>query len=990
MLVLFLVEMAIGQPADPGLVGWWKLDESSGTIAADSSGQGTDGTVEGNPIWLPAGGMVDGALQFNGVDDQVTVADAGDFGITDAMSVAVWMEIVDAPRAFEYVWGYDAYPTVRLMGSSAGSTTFRFIYRVGVPDINADLGGAGWHHVVCVADGTNCFVYVDGSLANQGEQLGDIDTHTNWRIGNAYGDETRRFTGKLDDVRVYNRALSSSEVKILFDPISAAKSSEPLPNHEATDVPPDDVVLSWTPGTYVLTHDVYFGTSFDDVKSATATADPAGVYMGSQDLNAYATVPLKLGQIYYWRVDEISGPPDYTIHKGDVWQFTVEPVAYTIPGTSITATASSSNSVNEGPENTVNGSGLDPNGLHSSASTSMWLSSIADPNVAWIQYEFDRVYKLHEMWVWNHDTTTELGFGLGIKDATIAYSVDGVKWTTFGATHEFTQGPGAAGYAHNTAVDLAGVAAKYVKITAESNWGDMLNQYGLSEVRFFYVPVWAREPHPHSGATGISIGTMAQPADVILGFRAGREAAKHNVYLSTDQQAVIDGTAGATAVMEASHGPLPLDLGTTYYWRVDEVNEAEIATTWQGELWNFTTQEFFVVDDFEDYNDYPPDEIFSTWVDGWEIPTNGSTVGYSDPDFVNGEHFAETVIVHGDKQSMPFLYDNSVGYSEATMSLATGRDFTIRGAGVLSLWFIGDSANAAERMYVALNGNALVYNDNPNVAQIDTWAEWTIDLKAFEDQGVDLTNVNTIALGFGEKNNPSAGGSGIMYFDDIHLTKPEPVAPPTVAPPNADSSLVGWWKLDEDSGDIASDSSGQSKHGRLEGDPVWMPTGGIMNGALELDGTGDQVTVADAGDFGITNAMSVAVWMRIPQTGRPFEYAWGYDTYDTPRLMRDGTGTTFKFVGGGITGGEAGANLGDAGWHHVVAVADGVNYNLYVDGSLGGQAPYSGDIKTYNNWVIGNAYGDDARRFVGALDDMRVYNRALTQEEIQLIVEGEL
>ena len=98
----------------------------------------------------------------------------------------------------------------------------------------------------------------------------------------------------------------------------------------------------------------------------------------------------------------------------------------------------------------------------------------------------------------------------------------------------------------------------------------------------------------------------------------------------------------------------------------------------------------------------------------------------------------------------------------------------------------------------------------------------------------------------------------------------------------------------------------------------------------------------------------------------------------------------FKFCGGGITGGAAAANLGDAGWHHVVAVADGTNYSLYVDGVLGGQAPYSGDIKTYNNWCIGNAYGDDTRRFTGALDDARVYNRALTQEEIQLIMEGEL
>ena len=168
-----------------------------------------------------------------------------------------------------------------------------------------------------------------------------------------------------------------------------------------------------------------------------------------------------------------------------------------------------------------------------------------------------------------------------------------------------------------------------------------------------------------------------------LGFKAGREAAMHDVYLSTDEQAVMDGTAPVTTVTEASHGPLSLDLGTTYYWRVDEVNEAEIPTTWQGDLWDFTTQEYFVLDDFEDYNDYPPDEIFSTWVDGLGIPTNGALVAYPEPPF------AETTIVHGGSQAMPFFYDNSVGYSEATITLGSQRDWTTRGVGVLSLWFRG-------------------------------------------------------------------------------------------------------------------------------------------------------------------------------------------------------------------------------------------------------------------------------------------------------------
>jgi len=92
----------------------------------------------------------------------------------------------------------------------------------------------------------------------------------------------------------------------------------------------------------------------------------------------------------------------------------------------------------------------------------------------------------------------------------------------------------------------------------------------------------------------------------------------------------------------------------------------------------------------------------------------------------------------------------------------------------LSLWFYGNVDNVAERMYVALDGSAVVYHDNPNAAQIEAWTEWTIDLQEFADQGVNLANINTFAIGFGDKNNLQAGGSGMVLFDDIRLYRPAP------------------------------------------------------------------------------------------------------------------------------------------------------------------------------------------------------------------------
>ncbi len=108
------------------------------------------------------------------------------------------------------------------------------------------------------------------------------------------------------------------------------------------------------------------------------------------------------------------------------------------------------------------------------------------------------------------------------------------------------------------------------------------------------------------------------------------------------------------------------------------------------------------------------------------------------------------------------------------MTLVSVRNWTEEGVGVLSLWFYGDASNAAERMYVALNDSAVVYHDNPDAALIDEWTQWTIDLQEFAAQGVNLANVNAISIGFGDKNNLQAGGSGMVFFDDIRLYRPAP------------------------------------------------------------------------------------------------------------------------------------------------------------------------------------------------------------------------
>jgi hypothetical protein len=171
----------------------------------------------------------------------------------------------------------------------------------------------------------------------------------------------------------------------------------------------------------------------------------------------------------------------------------------------------------------------------------------------------------------------------------------------------------------------------------------------------------------------------------------------------------------------------------------------------------------------ESYNDIAEGEpgsnrMYLAWIDGYDDPTNGSFVGNDPPPI------AELTIVHSGNQSMPMTYDNAVGKSEATLTLTDKRDWTVNGVDTLTIWFRGDGANAPEQLYVALNGNARVDHDNPDAAQAFAWTEWNIPLQAFADQGVNLTNVNSITLGLGSVT----GGTGTMYFDDIRLYPPAP------------------------------------------------------------------------------------------------------------------------------------------------------------------------------------------------------------------------
>jgi hypothetical protein len=962
-LVLGLVLTEACEAGDPTLVGHWTFDEGSGTTALDQSDNGNHGTIRAGAEWVV--GQLGGALSFaagGGVD----VPPAALSSIERYVTLAFWAygdpDLLPAETSAFQVYG----GTGRVLGAHIPWSNGRVYFdaagdRIDKAATPEEYEGS-WQHWAFTKDAEagEQKIYLNGVLWHSGTGMTRaMSGKTLFHIGHYEGSQNHR--GMMDDFQLYNHALTESEIRRIMRGVGPfAWSGDPNPANGAADVSAVDGVLSWTPGDYAATHDVYFGTNFDDVNDASQIEDLGGVYLGRQEVSKVALDRLDFGQTYYWRIDEVNAAPDYTVFKGNVWQFTVEP--YTYPIRDIVATASS---VEEGagPENTINELGLNASDQHSTEESHMWLSDADGEQPTWIQYEFPEAYKLYEMWIWNYNVPLEQIVGFGFKDVTIEHSVNGVEWAVLG-DHEFAQGTGKSTYVHNTVVDLAGVVAKYVRLTANSNWGG-LDQYGLSEVRFYYVPVVAREPEPSDGQSDLEL-------DVVLDWRGGREAVAHEVYFSTDREAVETGTALVTTVGESRYEVSALNLGTTYYWRIDEVNEAAVPSAWEGLVWTFSTQEYIVVDDFEAYKG-DDNAIYETWVDGYEDDTNGSQVGYLVSPFV------EKAIVRGGTQSMPLYYDNSAtDYSEATVNIADlsiTQAWTESNIKTLSLWFYGDSANAVQQMYVKLNGSKVLYDGDAGDITRIPWQPWNIDLATL---GVDLGNVTELSVGF--ERGGLAGASGMVLFDDIRLYPFErqwitPVEPDT-------ANLMVHYTFDGN----FQDSSGNGYDGEAL-DNVAIDDDPVRGKVARFDGDWDAV---DVPSIGTSNEITIAMWVYMEDPSQEFNSCFNGNGWKDGALHFKVERSLVIGHLFGLTKAVGTTVLPAKQWHHLVCTLSTTDTAVWLNGYLEASVAHPADLETAPTVTVGGGAlgvwipdsGMIERELTGKIDDVRIYNRALTQEEI--------
>ena len=532
----------------------------------------------------------------------------------------------------------------------------------------------------------------------------------------------------------------------------------------------------------------------------------------------------------------------------------------------------------------------------------------------------------------------------------------------------------------------------------------------IDEVRIYDTALTQEEIQTVMFDTGapVELAFAAKPSDkavevlrdAVLSWRAGRYADKHDVYFGTNVDDVNEAGRDNPLGVLVSHGQEEttynpdglLDYNQTYYWRIDEVNDVETGSPWKGFIWSFTTVDFIVVEDFEEYSDFPPNEVWNTWIDGYNNPLNGSTAGYPDPDFVVGEHYVETENVHSGSQALPLFYDNAAGISEVTRSsTGTITDWTTDDVIALTLFYYGDAANAAEPMYVAVNDSAVVTNDDAGAVLVTEWTRWDIPLQEFTDQGVNLSNVNSLTIGFGNKANPTAGGgSGMVLIDDIRLyrtipdqTEPEPEEPVEPVEPvdPGNEGLVAYYSLD---GDV-SDGSGNGNDGTIVGNPEFVADGAVGN-ALDFNGD-DYVDCGNSPLFDVSDAVTVAAWVNI----RSLPQAWSAVVAKGNSAWRVSnnnlsTGMHFAFEDGsrGWQAANSATQLPLGEWHHVCGVYDtNVGAKIYIDGvEDGSNTDTAGITHSDYNVYIGENSESLNNKWDGGIDEVYIFNRALSAGEV--------
>jgi hypothetical protein len=238
------------------------------------------------------------------------------------------------------------------------------------------------------------------------------------------------------------------------------------------------------------------------------------------------------------------------------------------------------------------------------------------------------------------------------------------------------------------------------------------------------------------------------------------------------------------------------------------------------------------------------------------------------------------------------------------------------------------------------------------------------------------------------KDGSDSSGDDTAWIDDI-VFPVQVQEPPTPPPPTPTPNLVGWWKFDEGSGTTAFDSSGNENYGSLRGGPQWVA--GKIGGALEFDGRDDYVDTGYAADLPVWTICTWVISPDAPSGAMPsgpvhreknYQINWNHD--DT--TFRGAAGLHVGGIWYAASFGQLEANT----WYQLAATYNRQVLKSYKNGVIitsssapsGNPSPEGGTLKFARHSIWPQYFG-------GTIDDVRIYNKALTLEEIRQAMRGD-
>ena len=721
--------------ADPDLVIYYSFDEVA-DIVADQSGNGHNGVVNGD-ITADPGGKRNGAGKFEGTGGTAgfSYLDLGGPSIppehipTSAITLAAWGKCENTggdhaifnARASDTTWL--VHPEFRSSGQ------FRWLLRgaggAGIMDIRAGVvTWDEWQHFCGVYDKASgkATLYINGEVIREENVTNRLDIAGDWDLGARVGyniDNARPFTGLMDMLWLFKRALSQDEVFKAMQGEAYPYAVNPTPP-DGSYYPETWVTLGWSPGDFAVSHDIYLGDNLEDVENGTSDTFRSNqtltttFYIAGFTGYAYpdGLVP---GTTYYWRIDEVNEADPNSPWKGDVWSFTIPPrTAYNpIPA--------------DGAEF------VDPNAVFA------WTPGYgAKMHTVYLGDDYDQVIDAE-----GTDTQVSATYNPeSLESGKVYYwrvdESDGVD-TYKGDIWSFTT-PGSVG----NPVPANGV--EDVKMTATLSWIPSDNA-ASHEVYFGKDKDVVRNADKNSPEYQ---GPKALGAE---SYDPGRLSWYATYYWRIDEVDSLGNTM---------KGPI-WNFTTADFISIDDFEDYD---TGENQIWYSWL-------DGLGYGtpDTPP---YSAGNGTGSAVGDESTPSYCEEKIVHGGGKSMPMEYDNNKQGFAM-------YSEVEMTLSEVRNWTDEGVNELSLWFHGNSSNSADTLYVAIANKTgtpvVVENNNPGAALIGAWMEWIIPLQAFADQGIDLTDVDKIMIGLGTRGNlTTPGGAGKMIFDDIRLCRNEQAA----------------------------------------------------------------------------------------------------------------------------------------------------------------------------------------------------------------------